>query len=960
MTPTSRGFSPVSAQLLQFEDFELDRNAYQLRRGASVVHLERIPLELLFLLVDKRGELVSREEILERIWGKGVFIDAENSINAAVRKVRRALNDDAESPRFVVRVHAKGYRFTASVREQTAVPVRPSPVRLPGSSFVGRERESAELDAGLSDASVGRGRLFLISGEPGIGKSRLSTEVANLAVANHMTVLIGHCSEQAEAVPYLPFVEILESCVDRASSPDAVSKLVGDEAPELARLLPKLRRILPEIPPPLELPPSSARRNLFNCFFDFIGRLSKQRPTLLILEDLHWAEESTLAMLNHLVHRLSDLPVLLVGTYRHADLDLSGGFKKTLEDLLRDRLAHPITLKGLSRDQAAEMLASLSGKTPPAAVVSEIYRQTAGNPFFLEELFLHLKEEDRLFDSAGEFRAELKIGEIEAPRSVRLVVGLRLARLSERTREILAAAAVIGRTFAFDLLEASIAGDSEGLLECVEEAEKAGLIVSSDEKPQFEFSHELIRQAVLGGISSGRRQRFHLDVAGAMERMYSQSVEEHSAELAHHYRLGGNVGKAILYLLPAAKQSFKRSAYQEAISLAASALKLLNAMPSEEQSDRHEIELELQLVIGSAHATTHWAAPEAERAFARALELCQRLDQTPAAIRAMTQLHTHYLNRAQYERAAAIQTQLLEIAIKFAQPDVLAEIHQTVGVMRLYHGDFEAAKQQLEIAVQHGAGPWAAIARPGLALAMWNLGYPDQASKLIRDPSSERRARPNPFVDAIIADFSSMVHAMSKDAAAAKAHASTITMIATEYRFASEITSANMIHGWANACEGDPNGIDVLRDAMREWEDSGLQLGRPWAFGALAEVCLKFGRIDEAAAALDAAMAFVARTGEGFAESEIYRLKGEVELRVGRSHLGGAARWFEQAIDVARKRSAKIAELRATVSLARMLARQGKQKKARTMLAEIYGWFTEGFDTADLKDAKALLDELRE
>ena len=225
----------------------------------------------------------------------------------------------------------------------------------------------------------------------------------------------------------------------------------------------------------------------------------------MVLEDLHWADDSTLSLLDHLTQRLSDLPLMVIGTYRDAEMNVTRGLAKTLEDLLRGRLATRVRLKGLPRDGVAAMLDSLSGKSPPAVVVGEIFAETEGNPFFVEELFRHLEEENRLYDSSGQFRSELQIAELDAPPNVRLVVARRLARLSDLTQKMLATAAVIGRFFSFEILQASSDADADSILERVEEAEKAGLVFSVADSPKarFEFSHELIRQAVLGRFVGG-------------------------------------------------------------------------------------------------------------------------------------------------------------------------------------------------------------------------------------------------------------------------------------------------------------------------------------------------------------------------------------------------------------------------------------------------------------------------
>jgi tetratricopeptide (TPR) repeat protein len=459
-------------------------------------------------------------------------------------------------------------------------------------------------------------------------------------------------------------------------------------------------------------------------------------------------------------------------------------------------------------------------------------------------------------------------------------------------------------------------------------------------------------------LSAARRQKLHLEVAGAIERSCSATLADYYGELAHHYRLGGNLAKAIAYLVQAARQAVARSAPQQAIMLATTGLELLAAIPNDEQHDRDE--LALQMTLGNcAGITRGWAAPEAERAYARALELCGRTDLTPAAIRALTGLYIYYSRGANYHRASALQVQLLELAPALAEPQLRAVIHYSIGFRLLYHGDFEAARNQLEQATRWSAGHRRHVhASAAMALTLWNLGYPAQASKLIKEAGTEGRKLHDPYAEVMVADNACMVHLVSKDAPGAKLYADDLTNTSTKYGFAGEIAVARIVHAWADGWGGDPKGIDLLRESLVEFAAAEGELSRSWLCGLIAELCLKFGRNDEAVAALEEAIGVIARTGEGFAESEIYRLKGEAELQLGHSEIGCAAKWFERAIDAARKRSARIAELRATSNLARLLAKQHKHDKARVMLAEIYNWFTEGFDTADLKDAKALLDQL--
>ena len=948
----------MSDDLFHFEDFVLNRGACELRRGEVVVPLQRIPLELLCLLVERRGLLVTREEILERVWGKGVFVDSENSINTAIRKIRRALCDDPEAPRFVVTVPARGYRFIAEIRAQQIGRADQFRARPPN-TMVGRGRELAALLSGLDDATLRRGRLFLISGEPGVGKTRLADEVAAAADAKRMAIMAGHCSEHDEAVAYLPFVEILENFVDRASNPDSLRKALGEQASELARLLPNLKHILPGLPPPLDLPPAQARRHLFNCFFDFAARIASQQPALMILEDLHWADDSTLSLLDHLVQRLADLPLMLIGTYRDAALNVTRPLAKTLEDLLRGRRANSIRLKGLPRDEVAAMLNSLSGKSPPDAVVGEVFAETEGNPFYVEELFRHLEEENRLYDSAGEFRSELKIGELDAPPSVRLVVARRLARLTDLTQKMLAAAAVIGRFFSLEILQASSAAEADSILECIEEAEKGELVysVADSLRARFEFAHELTRQAVLAGLAAARRQRLHLDVAEAIERTHSKAPEYYG-ELAHHFRLGGDPLKAVDYLVRAAREAAARSAPQQSISLATTGLELLSAISDHQRRD--EYELLLQMILGSCGSLAKgFAVPEVERAYSKALELVGRADQTPMAIRAMVGLYVYYSRGADHERAARLQAQMLELVPTLAESRLRGIIHYSIGFRLMYMGEFETAYYQLEQGITWSAGhPRRVQARAALALTVWNLGYADRAWRLIKEAAAEVRELPDPYTQVMVTDNALMISGLSKDIQNTKRYAEEIIEKSKPYGFAAEIGIATIMLAWADGHAGDPKAVDRLHERVAEFEAGEGDLGHASFLGRIAELCLKFGRNDEAVSVLEEAIGFIAQTGQGYAESEIYRLRGEAELQLGRSQIGSAAEWFERAIEAARKHKARMAELRATANLARLLAKQGKHDKARALLAKIYNWFTEGFDTPDLKDAKGLLDEL--
>ena len=443
--------------------------------------------------------------------------------------------------------------------------------------------------------------MFLISGEPGIGKTRLIEEIGALAQRQELRVLLGRCVDDDEAVPYLPFVEMLESCATGFANGSALRTLLGEEGPELARLMPKLRRLMPDLPQPPELPAEQARRNLYNCFRDFVGRLAREQATLLIVEDLHWADDSTLSLLDHLAQRLRDVPLLIIGTYRDFQASLTSLLGQTLENLLRRRVTDQIALKRLSRDEVSQMLKVLGGHKPPSALANQVYDETAGNPFFVEELFRHLVEENRFFDTVGRFRTELNITEGDVPRNVRLVICRRLARLQENTRKVLEVAAVIGRVFEFGLLLRSVEVNSDSAIQSLKEADDAGLISSCSPSAQarFEFSHELIRQTILSELPVPRRQVLHLEVAGAIERLNDSGQHHHAAILAHQLLQAGAAAeptRTLKSLVAAAESAKEQQAFREAEKDYRHALLILKELPETAERDARELDLLMKVV----------------------------------------------------------------------------------------------------------------------------------------------------------------------------------------------------------------------------------------------------------------------------------------------------------------------------------------------------------------------------
>ena len=444
--------------------------------------------------------------------------------------------------------------------------------------LIGREAERNELVQRVEETMAGRGSMVMIGGEPGVGKTHLINAVLDEARRLGAYANIGHCYEMEGSPPYVPFIEMLERTSQTA--PRATWRAaLGDSASEIAKLMPELRRMYADIPPAIELPPEQQRRYLFNAYREYIERAARSTPIVLVFEDLHWADEPTLLLLQHVAQILSVTPLLLIGTYRDVDLEVSRPFAKTLETMFRQKQAARISLRRMGVEGVEAMLAAMSGQTPPPSLARAVFAETEGNPFFVEEVFRHLTEEGKLFDETGKWRPGLRADQLHVPEGVRLVLGRRLDHLGADARRVLTTAAVIGRSFSLRLLEALENAKPDAALDAVEEAERAHLVAAepAGREARYRFVHELVRQTLAETLSLPRRQRLHARVAEAIERVYAANLEAQASPLAHHlYQAGTAVDpqKTSAYLELAAEKARSGAAHEEALTHIENALSL--------------------------------------------------------------------------------------------------------------------------------------------------------------------------------------------------------------------------------------------------------------------------------------------------------------------------------------------------------------------------------------------------
>ncbi len=553
-----------------------------------------------------------------------------------------------------------------------------------------------------------------------------------------------------------------------------------------------------------------------------------------------------------------------------------------------------------------------------------------------------------------------------------------------------------GRFFSFEILEASSDADADSILERVEEAEKAGLVFSIADSPKarFEFSHELIRQSVLAALSAARRQRLHLEVADAIERTwsaareskFSRSIDHHAAELAHHYARGGNPAKAVEYCSRAIVRFADLGSNAEVLAQFESGLELLQQLPDDDR--RAELELDLRNVAsGTLGDSKGFASREAEQSSARALLLGRRPGISwHRRWNALYQDLFVHLTRPDLRKACELAGELVALAEKHGSTEHLADSRTYWALAGMYSGDFELAAQDfdqawalLESIAKPATGPTphrtgqmpqarTMLWRQGpqqnnRALSGWNLwflGYPDQALERVSVATAIAHSGTKTML-ADIHGYATYISELRREPERMKARAEARLALSTESGYAAGRALSEFYLGLADALTGDlESGIVRMRQHLSELRAAGFEVAAAYHLALIATALGKAARFDEALRTIEESFPLIDRTGQRHCEAEVYRLKGEL-LRARRaSNAVDAEKFFRTAIEIAGKQHAKSWELRATTSLARLLAKQRKHDNARTMLAEIYNWFTEGLDTHDLKDAKTLLDELNE
>ncbi len=842
--------------------------------------------------------------------------------------------------------------------------------------FVGRTRELAQLREARAQAQARHGQIVGVVGEPGVGKSRLYLEFKQSAPRDCL-VLETFSVSHGKAYPYLPLIELLKNYCQISAQDDERrrrEKLTGKVLTldrTLEDILPYLFHLLGVTEPDsalAQMNPQLRRQRTFEAIKRLLVRESVAQPLELIVEDLQWLDSETEAFLGFLGESVANARILLLVNYR----------PEYRHDWSHKSYYTQLRLAPLGEAEARELLRDLLGDAAGLAPFEQlILAQTEGNPFFIEEVMQTLIEEQVLRGERGHYRFEQIPTTLHIPATVQGVIAARIDRLEAAEKALLQTLSVIGKAFPWSLLARVALLPEDALKSLLARLQAGEFIYEQPSFPEVEYSfkHGLTQEVAYGSLLSERRCALHERTAQAIEALFGAQPEEHCNELAHHFSRSGNVPKAVQYLHCAGRQAVQRSADAEAVAHLSAALALLGTLPDTPERARQE--LALQITLGPAWmATKGHAAPEVEATYTRALALCRQLGETSQLFPALLGLRTFYQVRGKLRSALELEEQLLAFAQEAQNPALLLQAHRALGASLLSLGELEPARAQLEQALalydpgqQHSPAFFYGLEPGVLGLAfvawdLWLLGYPEQA--LARSQAAlalaQTLSQPPASADALF--LAAELHLQRREAQSTRELAQALLALASEHDFPFWLAHGTMLSGWVLAEQGRAaEGIERIQQGLRAHRATGAELWRPHFLALLADAYGKAGQAEAGLKTLAEALAVVDRTQERVYEAELYRLKGTLTLLQPRREGDEAGRrdeaeaCFLKAIAIARRQGARSLELRAVIDLSRLWRQQGKPGDARQMLAEAYGWFTEGFDTADLQEAKALLDE---
>ncbi len=846
-------------------------------------------------------------------------------------------------------------------------------------ALVGRDEEIGLLLRRWEQSKAGTGQVVLLSGDAGFGKSSLIDGLRWHVHQEGCTRITFQCTPYTTTSALYPVIVHVQRLLQWEREDSADTRLTkmenalqhyGLPLEETVPLMAALMSLpLPETRyPTLQLTPQQQRQQTQDTLVALMLEEAERHATLVVWEDLHWADPSTLDLLGLLLDQVPTVPMMAVFAFRP---EFSPPWPMQTH-------MTPIPLNRLEGAQVEALVQQLAGdKALPAEVVQYIVDKTDGVPLYAEELSKMILESEYIREEADRYALTGPLDSLEIPTTLQDSLMARLDRLP-MVREIAQAGAVLGREFGYDMMRILSTEPDDTLQDHLTQLVSNELLYQRGRPPRakYVFRHALVRDAAYTSLLRRRRQQYHQQVAQQLETHFPDTVEMQPELLAHHFTEGGNIAQAVAYWQRAGQRASERSAYQEAISHFTQGLTLLPELPEAPERTQQELNLQLALAAGLLMTKGH-GAPEVETAYTRARALCQQLGDTLALFPVLFGLWQFYAVKPDLQMNMELGKQLLRLAEQTQDPPLLVVARYALGFSHLMIGEDVEASRHLQQGAAHyhpeqrAADMFRAGQDPGVvcqaytAWALWLQGYPERAQQHVDKALELAKTIDHPFTLAFAFDVAAILAQLARDAQMVSQHAASATQLSAEHGFALWLALANIMQGAAIILQnhGQDSGdgaLDIIQQGRSAWQAAGADLLAPFMFTLIAEAYQHLAQYDAAKHALDEAVTLMDNTREHWWAAEVYRLKGVLTLHQD----GSEAAWqeaethFQQALAIAQQQQAKSLELRATVSLCRLRKSQGRPREARECLAEIYGWFSEGLDSVDLREAKALLEVL--